>query len=108
MTASAVGHARANGKGYDFAIAYEYTVERSKYVGTRVGFSGPFDRKWQPRADWMLETYAPGLNVLAHYCPERPEESVLVPDVPPTVILTLGICVGMALFTGFRYLFFYN
>ncbi|NHZ92242.1 DUF3592 domain-containing protein [Massilia sp. CCM 8733] len=104
---SSTARQRANGKGYDYAIAYEYSVDGSKYVGTRIGFGGPFAERWQPSPESMLQTYAPGLNMLAHYCPERPEEAVLVPSVHPTVILVLGICVGMALLTGFRYLFFY-
>ncbi|NHZ96436.1 DUF3592 domain-containing protein [Massilia sp. CCM 8734] len=98
---------RQNGKGYDFVVSYEYTVDGSKYVSTRIGFSGPFDDRWQPTPESMLATYPPGLGIKAHYCPDRPEEAVLVPNVHPTVLLVLGICVGMALFTGFRYLFFY-
>lgn len=104
---SSAAQPRANGKGHDYVVAYEYTVDGSKYVGTRIGFTGPYADRWQPNPEWMLQTYAPGMHMPAHYCPERPEEAVLVPSVHPTVILVLGICVGMALFTGFRYLFFY-
>jgi hypothetical protein len=105
---SSTAQRRANGKGYDFAIAYEYSVDGSKYIGTRVGFSGPFDRQWQPRPEWMLETYAPGLTMPAHYCPERPEEAVLVADMHPTVLVALVVCLGLATMAGFRYLYFYS
>ncbi|NHZ43128.1 hypothetical protein [Massilia aquatica] len=76
-------------------------------LGAAIAATGLFADRWQPKPESMLQTYAPGSHMPASYCPERPEEAVLVTSVYPAVILVLGICVGMALFTGFRYLFSY-
>ncbi|UOD32135.1 hypothetical protein INH39_10960 [Massilia violaceinigra] len=76
-------------------------------LGAASAASGPFAGRWQPNPESMLQTCAPGSHMPAHHCRGRPEEALLVRSVHPAVILVLGICVGMALFTGFRYLFFY-
>ena len=84
---------------YELHLRYRYLVNGQIYVGTRPFFSawGPKE-SFNPLVGEIARTFPVRREVMAHYDPQEPSSSVLVPTAQPSawVALVLGILLAWA------------
>lgn len=68
--------ARRGGVSYKPRVQYEYTVNGTRHIGTKIAHSTPTSRSHE-HIQSILDQHRVGSTVLAHYNPDQPGESVL-------------------------------
>lgn len=68
--------ARRDGVSYKPRVQYEYTVNGTRHVGSKLSHSIPTSRS-RDSIQSVLDRHQVGSTVLAHYNPDQPSESVL-------------------------------
>lgn len=81
VTVSKMGtHRGDKSTTYSADVAYDYTVNGTRYTGDRVTF-GSVSTSSTARARRVLNRYPKGKEVTVYYNPEDPEQSVLEPGI---------------------------
>lgn len=86
---------------YQFEILYRFSVNGTFHTGNRLSFNG-FETGMVSYNASLVNRYPRGASVLVYYCPENPDECILVPggSVGTCFIETLGwifLAIGIAM-----------
>jgi len=95
---SGTGAGRSGGTTYHAEVLYDFSIEGTKYSGTRVAF-GDYGASDAAHARNIVNRYPKGERVSVHYMPDNPEVCVLEPGTKVQTWLLAGIgliffCVG--------------
>ena len=90
-----VSRGRSRTVTYHAAIVYDYSVDDTKYSGSKVAF-GEYGTSNPNHARQILNRYPIGKQVQVYYNPSKPEDSVLERRLSPAVYI--GLLAGAAVF----------
>ena len=89
---------------YNLEAEYEYVVDGKKYLGQRISFVADTQEIERSEVDRIFERYLSKREVMVHYNPDKPEESVLAPETSwrtkATIILLVVLAIGLLSFGG--------